>query len=121
VDVAASELDDLVGEWLTLRGVAQLTGQPESKLKQLLREGRLVAVRRGSPAVLSVPAAFVKDGALIKGLGGTLTLLRDAGYDEDEALRWLFTADDSLPGRPIDALAGGHGAEVKRRAQALGF
>jgi hypothetical protein len=34
-------------------------------------------------------------------------------------LEWLFTADDSLPGRPIDALRENRGSEVKRRAQVL--
>ncbi|HNN49358.1 MAG TPA: Rv2175c family DNA-binding protein [Marmoricola sp.] len=34
-------------------------------------------------------------------------------------LEWIFTEDDSLPGRPIDALRENRGAEVKRRAQVL--
>jgi hypothetical protein len=50
-----------------------------------------------------------------------LTVLHDTGYDDRTARRWLFTADDSLPGRPIDALRENRGSEVKRRAQALGF
>jgi len=36
-------------------------------------------------------------------------------------LRWLFTADDSLPGTPIEAIAKRRSAEVNRRAQALAF
>jgi len=48
-------------------------------------------------------------------------LLADADYGDDEALHWLFTADDSLPGSPIQALTENRGSEVKRRAQALGF
>jgi hypothetical protein len=58
---------------------------------------------------------------LRKHLPGVLTLLHDAGYNDDEALRWLFTADESLPGTPATALAGDRATEVKRRAQALGF
>ena len=68
-----------------------------------------------------MPTAFLAGDAVVKGLGGTITLLRDSGYDPDEILRWLFTADDSLPGTPIDALRGDRGREVKRRAQAMGF
>jgi hypothetical protein len=49
------------------------------------------------------------------------TLLADAGYDGEASVRWLFTADESLPGRPIDALRANRGTEVRRRAQALGF
>jgi len=52
---------------------------------------------------------------------GVLTVLHDGGYDDHAALTWLFTEDESLPGRPIDALRENRGAEVKRRAQALAF
>jgi hypothetical protein len=48
-------------------------------------------------------------------------LLADARYSDDEAMRWLFTADDSLPGSPVEALRANRGTEVRRRAQALGF
>ena len=37
------------------------------------------------------------------------------------ALRWLTTADDTLPGTPLQALHENRATEVKRRAQALGF
>lgn len=71
--------------------------------------------------MLGVPDAFLTGNEIVKGLPGTITLLRDSGYHEDEILRWLFTPDDSLPGTPIDALRGDRGREVKRRAQAMGF
>jgi hypothetical protein len=48
-------------------------------------------------------------------------LLADNGFADDEALRWLFTEDTSLPGSPVIALREHRGTEVKRRAQALGF
>jgi hypothetical protein len=68
-----------------------------------------------------VPALLVMDGVVVKGVPGVLTVLHDGGYDDRAALAWLFTEDDSLPGRPIDALRENRGAEVKRRAQALAF
>ena len=40
---------------------------------------------------------------------------------DEEALRWLYTPDDTLPGTPAEALRGNRATEVKRRAQALGF
>ena len=58
---------------------------------------------------------------VVKGLPGTITVLIDSGYSPSEILRWLFTADESLPGTPIEALRGDRGREVKRRAQALAF
>ena len=58
---------------------------------------------------------------ILKGLHGTLTVLLDCGFDDEEAVRWLFTADDSLPGTPIQAMAERRCTEVNRRAQALAF
>ena len=52
---------------------------------------------------------------------GTLTLLFDCGFSDTEALSWLFTADDTLPGTPVQALAEHRRTEVNRRAQALAF
>ena len=106
-------------EWLTVAEVAQRLGTDVTRVRQLVRERALLAVRR--EGVLQVPAAFVREGGVLKGLPGTLTLLSDAGYSDAEALRWLFTPDDSLPGRPVDALVENRGTEVKRRAQALAF
>jgi hypothetical protein len=36
-------------------------------------------------------------------------------------MRWLFTADESLPGTPIQAIAEHRAKEVNRRAQALAY
>ena len=68
-----------------------------------------------------MPAVFLDGRDVVKGLPGTLTVLGDAGFSQTEMLRWLFTADESLPGTPIEALRCDRGREVKRRAQALGF
>jgi excisionase family DNA binding protein len=106
-------------EWMTVPEVAERLGIPVTRVHQMLRDGGLAGVRSGG--VLRVPAGFLRGDAVVKGLSGVLTLLRDAGYTDDEAIRWLHTADDSLPGTPVDALHGDRGREVKRRAQALGF
>ncbi|MFC4051381.1 MULTISPECIES: Rv2175c family DNA-binding protein [Actinomadura] len=111
--------DALAGEWLSLKEAAARLGIKPNRIKQLISEHRLLAVRReGEP---QVPAAFIKDGQVIKGLPGTLTLLSDAGFDDVETIRWLFTADDTLPGTPVDALTENRGTEVRRRAQAMAF
>jgi hypothetical protein len=112
--------DALVGEWLSLPEVAGLLGIPFGRVKQLLRDRKLLAVTRPE-GTLSVPAAFLDGQQVVKGLSGTLTVLFDCGFDELEALRWLFTSDDTLPGTPIDALARHRNTEVNRRAQALAF
>jgi Rv2175c C-terminal domain of unknown function len=115
------DLEGLTEQWLALPDVAEMIGEPLSKLRQMLREGRLIAVARGRPPVKMVPAEFVHDGRLVKGLAGALTVLRDAGYSDVEALAWLLTEDPALPGRPVDAMAAGRDTAVKRRAQVLAF
>jgi hypothetical protein len=112
---------ELVIEWLTLPDAADALRTDVGKVRQLIRDRRIIAFRRGDPPRLEAPAAFFADGEVVKGLPGLLTLLADAGYDDEEALHWLFTADESLPGTPIDALRENRGSEAKRRAQALGF
>jgi hypothetical protein len=115
-----SPADAIVGDWLTIPEVADRLGLPVSRVKQLLRERKLLAVQRPSGA-LCVPAAFLEGDQVVRGLPGTLTLLFDCGFDPVEALRWLFTADESLPGTPIQAIAEHRATEVNRRAQALAF
>jgi Rv2175c C-terminal domain of unknown function len=116
-----SDLDALVTEWLTLPDVAEQLGVDVGRVRRLMQERFLLAVRRGDRAVLSVPAALVSNGAPLAEMPGTLTVLYDAGYDEESALRWLLTADESLPGSPIEALRAGRKTEVRRRAQATAF
>lgn len=114
-----SDLDPLVSEWLTLPDVADRLGADMTTVRRLVRDRFLVAVRRGERSVLSVPADLLTDGRPLSDLPGTLTVLHDAGFDDAEALRWLLTDDDTLPGSPLDALHGGRKTEVRRRAQAL--
>ncbi len=112
--------DALVGDWLTLPEAAGRLGLPHSRVRQLLRDRKLLAVQRPE-GQLGIPSAFLDGNQIVKGLHGTLTVLFDCGFDETDALRWLFTADDSLPGTPIEAMTQRRGTEVNRRAQALAF
>jgi uncharacterized protein len=107
--------------WLTLPEVAQALGVDASRARQLHSERQFLARRRGERNALHVPADFLQNGAVLKGLPGTLTVLADAGYSDEEALTWLFTPDPTLPGSPVTALRENRGTEVRRRAQALGF
>jgi hypothetical protein len=118
--VAEQTVDDLVTTWLTLPEVAERLGIAVNRARQLVAERQIIAVRHGDNGVLMVPAEFVHEGRVLKGLPGTLTLLADARYSDEEAVRWLYT-DDDLPGSPVQALVENRGTEVKRRAQALGF
>ncbi|MER7484719.1 Rv2175c family DNA-binding protein [Streptomyces sp. NPDC126497] len=114
-----AKIDALVPAWLTLPDIAEMLGVEVTRVRQLVKEGQLIAVRRGENRALHVPAAFIDGDKVVKGLTGTLTLLRDDGFTDEEMLEWLFTPDPSLPGTPAQALGENRGTEVKRRAQAL--
>jgi hypothetical protein len=105
--------------WLNLPDIAEQLGIPITRVHQMLRDNALIAVRRDG--VLRVPAELVAGDNVLKHLPGVLTLLRDSGYNDEEALRWLYTPDETLPGTPATALSGDRAREVKRRAQALGY
>ncbi|GAA1152254.1 Rv2175c family DNA-binding protein [Nocardioides aquiterrae] len=116
--LAEADLAALVPAWLDWAGAAELLGVTPAKVKTMIRDHELAAAVPVPGAGQQVPADFLQDGAVVKGLPGLLTLLHDAGYDDRECIAWIFT-DDDLPGRPIDALRENRGAEVKRRAQAM--
>ncbi|MGX1121162.1 NADPH-dependent 2,4-dienoyl-CoA reductase/sulfur reductase-like enzyme [Streptomyces ambofaciens] len=114
-----AKTDALVPAWLTVPDIAEMLGVEVTRVRQLIKEGQLIAVRRGENRALHIPAAFIDEDKVVKGLVGTLTLLRDDGFTAEEMLEWLFTPDPSLPGTPAQALTENRGTEVKRRAQAL--
>ena len=118
---AGPDVATLVGDWLDWSTCGEALGISASRVRQLIRENHLAAVVPTPGAGQQVPAAFVQDGAVVKGLPGVITVLHDGGYDDRAIISWLFSPDDSLPGRPIDALRENRGSEVKRRAQAMAF
>jgi Rv2175c C-terminal domain of unknown function len=115
-----------------LARVAELLKVPVTRVHQHIREGHLLAVKRGDGVV--VPQVFFTNaGEVVKSLAGLLTILHDGGYHETEIARWLFTPDPSLTvtrdgtrdainnARPVDALQAHQAREVVRRAQAMAF
>ncbi|MGN6474151.1 MAG: Rv2175c family DNA-binding protein [Mycobacteriales bacterium] len=114
-------LEDLSAEWLSVGEFAVRIGERPSRVKDLIREGRLVTVDIGMPPAASIPVEFVHEGELIKGLAGSLTVLSDAGFSPAESVRWLLTETSALPGRPVDFMAAGRHTAVKRVAMALAF
>jgi hypothetical protein len=116
---APVELPEAPAAWIAVPDVALRLDVPITKIHQMIRDGALIAVRH--EGVLCVPTELIAGRNVIKHLPGVLTLLRDAGYNDAESLRWLYTPDGTLPGTPAMALERGSATEVKRRAQALGF
>jgi hypothetical protein len=105
---------------LPLPDVADQLGIAVTRVHQMLRDHQLLAVRRDG--IAGVPKDFFDPaGAVVKSLPGLITVMRDAKYTDEEILEWVYTGDDSLPGRPIDALHGPLAREVLRRAAAEPF
>ena len=104
-------------ETLTPAEVAQQLGVSPNRVRQLLRDRKLMAVPGSGYS--KIPADFLQDGAVLKHLPGLLTVLRDGGFSDEEAFDWLFRDDETLPGSPVNALRGNRHTEVTRRAQAL--
>ena len=120
VPLADRDLAALVPEWLEWGEAAVLLGVTPAKVRSMVKDHELAQAVPVPGAGPRVPAAFIQDGQVVKGLPGLLTLLHDHRFDDRECIAWLFT-DDDLPGRPIDALRENRGSEVKRRAQVLEY
>lgn len=104
-------------EWLTIPDLVDQLGLGVSRVRRLIEDRHLAAKR--VDGVLKVPAVFLRDGEPLSELRGTLIVLGDNGFDDDEAVDWLLTEDESLGLPPIEALRAGRKAEVRRVAQAL--
>ena len=65
------ELIEAAGGTLSVLEAAELLGRPEEAVSQLIRRGRLLAVRV-SGSEQRIPACQVKDGAILPGLGRVL-------------------------------------------------
>lgn len=116
-----SNLESLVNDWVTLPEAGDMMDLPITKMHTMLDERALLAVRIGERKIRRIPAAFIVEGHVLESLKGTISVLSDAGFTDEEMLSWLFTPDDSLPGRPVDALREGRKTEIRRRAQALAW
>lgn len=116
-----SDLETLVEHWLTLPDVAERLDVIVTRVHNMIKDRHLLDVRLGESNTRYVPEAFLTEAGVLKSLRGTIMVLEDAGFDEAEIVRWLFTEDESLPGRPIDALHAGRKTEIRRRAQAMGW
>ncbi len=105
--------------WLTIPDLVEALGITQSRVRRLIEDRAILAAR--VDGVLQVPADFLVDGEPLGELRGTIVVLGDAGFSDDEAMHWLLNEDDSLGVAPVAALRAGRKAEVRRVAQALGF
>lgn len=104
-------------ETFTLPEVAELLDIPVTRVRRLLEDRHLGALR--IDGVLRVPKLFIRDGHPLPELHGTFLLLHDMHFSDDEMMTWMFEPEESLGVAPIAALVAGRKAEVRRVAQAL--
>jgi len=105
--------------WVAIPDIAARFDLKISQVHRLIEEHSLLA--RRIEGVRKVPEAFLGETEPMRELRGTVLLLLDAGFSEEEALDWLLAPEASLGVSPIAALRLGRKAEVRRVAQALAF
>jgi hypothetical protein len=106
-------------KWLTIPDLTEILDLKVSQVRRLIEDRSLLASR--VDGVWKVPELFVVDGEPMHELKGTLIVLADSGYTDEEAMHWLLSDEESLGTSPVLALLAGRKAEVRRVAQALGF
>jgi excisionase family DNA binding protein len=104
--------------WLTLDEAAELMSVSVGRVRRLIGEQRLAAVRIDGQ--LRMPRDFVYEGKPLPELRGTLIALSDAGFTPEEAVGWLVTENPELETVPLDALCTGRGKQVRWNIQTLG-
>nr|WP_227658967.1 MULTISPECIES: Rv2175c family DNA-binding protein [unclassified Corynebacterium] len=103
---------------LTLEETSERLGILVTRVIDLIRDHKIIAISR--EGVRMIPEIFLGEKAGVQRfVPGVIALLSDGGYSDEEIIRYLFTEDPLLPGRPIDALHGHLAREVMRRAQAM--
>lgn len=106
-------------EYLTVPDLVERFDTTPGKIHRMIEQRQIAAVR--IDGILSIPALFIENDEPLHSLQGTLMLLHDAGYSDEEAIAWLFDEDTGLDVAPIHALRSGRKSEVRRTAQSLAF
>lgn len=106
-----------VQSWLNVPDAAEALGIPAGKVRRLIEDHHLIAVKRDG--VQMIPAELIVDKEPLPSLRGTIFVLLDSGFDLLGAINWLYTPHDSLGTWPMAALVAGRKTEIRRLAQAL--
>lgn len=105
-------------QWLTLPDLVEVLDEPLGRVRRLIAEQYLVGSSRNGK--FAVPSVFIVDGDPLSSLRGTVIVLTDAGFTDDEVIDWLLNDDEELGRTPIAALLDGHKSAVRRVARSLG-
>lgn len=104
-------------DWLTMPDLVAVLDEPLGRVKRLIDEHHLIGSRRDG--VFKVPSVFIVDGHPLGSLRGTVIVLQDAGFTDDEAIDWLLEEEELIGVAPIEALLAGRKTEVRRVAATL--
>ncbi len=104
-------------EWLTMPDLVDVLDEALGRVRRLIDEHYLIGSRRSG--VFAVPSVFIVDGQPLSSLRGTIIVLQDAGFSDDEVIDWLLAPEEELGRSPIDALLAGHKSAVRRVARTL--
>ena len=107
-----------IDAWLTIDEAASQLGISSSKVRRLIEEHTLFAIRVDKEP--KIPAHLISNGEPLASIRGTMFLLIDSGFTPEEAVDWIYAENEFLGNRPIDSLLQGHKAPVRRAAQSLG-
>lgn len=130
------KLDSLIDDWLALPDYADRLGTVAKSVRSAIHERRIVGVKRGPENIFHIPGAFLVGAhmsnpadvrpeldtgkeVILPSVQGTIILLSDMGLSDVEILTWLFTEEEMIGERPIDALRAGNRSIVRRAAAAL--
>lgn len=104
-------------EWLTMPDLVEVLDEALGRVRRLIDEHYLIGSRRSG--VFAVPSVFIVDGQPLSSLRGTIIVLQDAGFSDDEVIDWLLAPEEELGRSPIYALLAGHKSAVRRVARTL--
>lgn len=112
--------------WLTPKEAAAYLGVQDRVIRSWIKDSSLVALPAPEDGKLRIVQDFLVKGATEKDysgplevLRGTVILLRDGGFSDEEAVNWLLSDNDSLGTTPLNALKAGRKKAVRRVAGAL--
>lgn len=113
-DAAAPNLPT---DWLAMPDLVDALDESLSRVRRLIDDRYLIGSRRDG--TFKVPAVFIVDARPLPSLRGTVIVLQDAGFSDDEIIDWLFAPEEELGHPPIESLVAGRKSEVRRIAAAL--
>ncbi|MDP9800171.1 hypothetical protein J2S49_000247 [Arcanobacterium wilhelmae] len=106
--------------WLSVPEVAELIGVKQREVRSMLDEGALLAVRRGDNNAWMIHIGELRHSGdtcePIPALKGTLTVLSDLAFTNQEKMDWLLEYADELGATPLEALGAGNTHAVRRLA-----